>query len=157
MKCLKCGAELTDDTKFCSYCGEKVEETVSQPEESAYEETDISEEYIPETVETPKKDTIADKAKSKAIDFWKKRSLLGKLATISLLLFALLTLVAFLAGRVFAGIISIVAIAVVVVAILMKKQIIKVPKTWIPLLAVILSFVLVVPYFSLFKVNISEF
>ena len=25
MKCLKCGAELTEDTKFCSYCGAKVE------------------------------------------------------------------------------------------------------------------------------------
>lgn len=24
MKCLKCGAELLEDTKFCSYCGEKV-------------------------------------------------------------------------------------------------------------------------------------
>ena len=25
MKCSKCGAELSDDTRFCSYCGEKVE------------------------------------------------------------------------------------------------------------------------------------
>ena len=25
MKCTKCGAELTDDMKFCSFCGQKVE------------------------------------------------------------------------------------------------------------------------------------
>ena len=31
MKCLKCGAELTDDTKFCSYCGAKVEEDTEMP------------------------------------------------------------------------------------------------------------------------------
>lgn len=24
MKCLKCGAELSEDTKFCSYCGEEI-------------------------------------------------------------------------------------------------------------------------------------
>ena len=31
MKCSKCGAELTDDTKFCSYCGAKVEENTEMP------------------------------------------------------------------------------------------------------------------------------
>ena len=25
IKCSKCGAELSDDTKFCSYCGNKIE------------------------------------------------------------------------------------------------------------------------------------
>ena len=26
MKCYECGAELTDDTRFCSYCGTKISE-----------------------------------------------------------------------------------------------------------------------------------
>ena len=31
MKCLKCGAELSEDTKFCSYCGAKVEAQTEIP------------------------------------------------------------------------------------------------------------------------------
>ena len=154
MKCPKCGAELTDDTKFCSYCGEKIEADASRPEE-VYNEPAYAEPM--QSYEEPKKDSTMDKVKGKAISFWKKLSLLGKLSAISLSAFALLGLIAFLAGRVFAGIIAVVAVAVVVVALLMMKKVIKVPKTWIPLMAVILSFVLVVPYFSLFKINISEF
>lgn len=29
MKCFKCGAELSEDAKFCSYCGNKIEKSVS--------------------------------------------------------------------------------------------------------------------------------
>lgn len=31
IKCSKCGAELSDDTKFCSYCGNKIEVTTPPP------------------------------------------------------------------------------------------------------------------------------
>lgn len=31
IKCSKCGAELSDDTKFCSYCGNKIEATTPPP------------------------------------------------------------------------------------------------------------------------------
>ena len=31
MKCSKCGAELSEDTKFCSYCGHKIEEAMTPP------------------------------------------------------------------------------------------------------------------------------
>lgn len=30
MKCSNCGAELTDDTKFCSYCGVKITPEASE-------------------------------------------------------------------------------------------------------------------------------
>ena len=195
MKCTNCGAELTEDTKFCSYCGTRitppelpketptfvnndpVKEDCVEPKEDEVDgtfegqddadvEDDVEEEYEPiphstkphTTKNAPNmKSSLGDKAKSKFHDFWSKLSTFGKISTVSIVASVLLGLIAFLAGRIFAGIIAIVWLAVAVVAILMKKDVIKVPKTWIPLLAVILSFVLVVPYFSLFKVNIADY
>lgn len=169
MKCFNCGAELSDDTKFCSYCGEKMPEQPTKKEEPVEDpipETDIEPEYeeTPKAQSmnkgnqaTPTKPTLGDKAKSKFREFWNKLSLFGKLSTVSIAASVLLGIIAFLAGRIFAGIIAIVWLAVVVVALLMKKDVIKVPKTWIPILAVILSFVLIVPYFSLFKINMADY
>ena len=31
MKCEKCGMLLPDDSEFCQYCGEKIEQTTSMP------------------------------------------------------------------------------------------------------------------------------
>lgn len=68
MKCSKCGAELSEDTKFCSYCGNKVEMPPKQE--------NVSEEDIPSIPydgqmhgfqnqkEPPK--SLADKMKEKA-------------------------------------------------------------------------------------------
>lgn len=170
MKCFNCGAELTDDTKFCSYCGVKITEQSPKKEDDPAEEkyvepeTEVFEDepIIPEAPAKKnnasiKKDTVGDKAKSKLHEFWNGLSMFGKLATISGVASVFLGLIAFLAGRVFAGIIAVVWLAVVVVALLMKKNVIKVPKTWIPLVAIILSFILIVPYFSLFKVNMADY
>lgn len=191
MKCTNCGAELTEDTKFCSYCGVKVtaqelpKEDLSlnkqEPTEEKYVEPECEdvdenleedeEEYIDEADEpivsppptqskkatTNSKPTLGDKAKAKFREFWNNLSTFGKLSTVSIAASILLGIIAFLAGRIFAGIIAIVWLAVVVVALLMKKDVIKVPKTWIPILAVILSFVLIVPYFSLFKINMADY
>ena len=167
MKCFNCGAELSDDTKFCSYCGVKITEQSQKVEEPVQEpvEEDVESEYDePQVVHTSTntktstaKPTLGDKAKSKFKEFWNGLSIFGKLSTISIALAAFLCLIAFLAGRIFAGIIAIVWIAVGIVAILMKKNVIKVPKSWMPLLAIILSFVLIVPYFSLFKINMADY
>lgn len=169
MKCFNCGAELSEDTKFCSYCGEKMPEQPTKKEEPVEDpipETDIEPEYEETTKAqsinkgnqtTPTKPTLGDKAKSKFREFWNKLSLFGKLSTVGIAASVLLGIIAFLAGRIFAGIIAIVWLAIVVVALLMKKDVIKVPKTWIPILAVILSFILIVPYFSLFKINIADY
>ena len=167
MKCYNCGAELTEDTKFCSFCGAKIPEQEETPAESNYEEEVYEEEYEepapvvlnPQDMNAPPKaaSTFGDKVKAKFLEFWNKLSPFGKTTTISITLSVLLGLVAFLAGRIFAGIIAIVWLAVAIVAILMKKNVIKAPKTWLPFLAVILSFVLIVPYCSLFKVNIADY
>lgn len=167
MKCLKCGAELSENTKFCSYCGAKVETQTEMPltppevEEADEPETEEKYTYQNNTVHNApvasKPASNADKIKTKFLSVWNKLSKLGKIAAIGITVFVILGLVAFLAGRIFAGILAVVQIAIVVVAILMKKQMIKVPKTWIPLVAIILSFVLIVPYFSLFKVNMADY
>lgn len=165
MKCLKCGAELTDDTKFCSYCGAKVEGDAEIPSIPQTEDKNSdTNEYIgfddsvyTEPISSQKSESKSNKVKEKFLEYWKKLSKFGKLATIGITVFTILALVAFLAGRIVAGILSIVQIAIVVIAILMKKNIIKVPKSWIPIVAVVVSFVLLIPYFGLFKINSADY
>lgn len=166
MKCLKCGAELTDDTKFCSYCGAKVEGNTERspiPEAAEEENNNINknvgfeDSFYSEPILSQKNASKPNKVKEKCLEYWNKLSKFDKLATIGIAVFVILALVAFFAGRIVAGILSIVQIAIVVVAILMKKNIIQVPKSWIPIVAVALSFVLIIPYFGLFKINSADY
>lgn len=165
MKCSKCGAELTDDTKFCSYCGAKVEEDTEMPpipqtvdkNSDTNENIGFDDSVYTEPISSQKSESKSNKVKDKFLEYWNKLSKFGKLATIGITVFTILALVAFIAGRIVAGILSIVQIAIVVVAILMKKNIIKVPKSWIPIVAVVVSFVLVIPYFSLYKINSADY
>ena len=152
MKCEKCGTELPDGAKFCSHGGHKTE--TKQQEKVVNVENTATKTNYP-VVETQKKETIVDKAKEKGISFWKQRSRLGKVATISLALFSLFAFIALVSGKVGAVIVSLLAIGLTVVGILMKRQVIKVKKTWLPLLSIILSFVLVLPYFSFFGSDAS--
>lgn len=154
MKCSKCGAELSDDTRFCSYCGEKVEVNSSNSvdngvNESEHEETNNQTPFLPEK----EKKSIADNIKDRCIDFWNKLSFYEKVTTVALAIFTLMCLIAFIAGKIFAGIIALLSIALTVVALLMKKQIIKAPKSWIHIVAIAIAIVLIVPYFSLFGGN----
>ena len=137
IKCSKCGAELSDDTKFCSYCGNKIEVPTPPPIEE-YEEDVVPEtpqrEPVKETVEkstVPK--TLGNKIKAKGAEIWSQLSLYGKVATVATGVFVLLALVGFLAGKTAAGIIAILQIALVVVSILMHKGVIKLEpkKAWL--------------------------
>lgn len=154
MKCSKCGAELTKNMKFCSSCGEKIKAETHVPVESVTNES-VVEETVTQTVSTPstEKKSIADKVKDQCIAFWKKLSVYGKVTTVLLTAFTLLFLIAFLADKTFAGIIAITAIVLVIVALLIKREIIKTPKKWLHIIALILAVVLIIPYLSVFRAN----
>lgn len=124
MKCSKCGAELSADTKFCSYCGNKIEATTPPPIE---EETVIPPipQDEPTKASTKKADapkSLADKIKDKVSEQWSKLSTNGKFTTIALIAFVLLCLMAFLFGKTAAGVIAVVQIVLTVVAVLNQNH-----------------------------------
>ena len=158
IKCSKCGAELSDDTRFCSYCGNKIEATTPPPIVEDDETPDASQSE-PANASTPRSDapkSLADKIKDKASDKWRKLNTYSKVTTVAIAVFVLLCLVAFLFGKTAAVIIAVLQIVLTVAALLMKKQIIKVPKSWIHFVALALAVVLLVPYVSLFKLDYGD-
>lgn len=132
MKCSKCGAELSEDTKFCSYCGQKIEVTpppvVEEPEIPPIPHVEKAQEEKARKSGKAKSDapkSLADKGKDKGIEIWNKLSLYGKVTTVSIAVFVLLCLVALLAGKTAAVVISVVQVVMAVVSILMHKGVIK--------------------------------
>ena len=135
MRCSKCGAELSEDTKFCSYCGNKVE---MPPKQENVSEEDIPPISLDEQVqdfqnqkEPPK--SLADRMREKASTKWGKLSTYGKIATVAIVVFALLFIVALLSEKTAATIIAVLQIALAVVAVLMHRGIIKIEqkKVWL--------------------------
>ncbi len=135
MRCSKCGAELSEDTKFCSYCGNKVE---MPPKQENVSEEDIPPISLDEQVqdfqnqkEPPK--SLADRMREKASAKWGKLTTYGKIATVAIAVFALLFIVALLSGKTAAIIIAVLQIALSVVAVLMHRGIIKIEqkKVWL--------------------------
>lgn len=159
IKCSKCGAELSDDTKFCSYCGNKIEATTPPPIIEENENTPDIPQNEPVKADAKISDapkSAADKINDKASEKWHKLSTYGKITTVAMIAFALLCLIAFLFGKTAAGIIAILQIVLTVVAVLMKKQIIKAPKSWLYIIALVLAVVLLVPYVSLFGTDYGD-
>lgn len=142
MKCPKCGAELTDETNFCSYCGTKINNTTSTPNDTVPKETI----YIPDSAH-------ATSEQSKISAFWKHAPAYEKFTIIVAVILLLLCLVAFLNGSIISGVFSIVQLVLTGVYFLIKKEIIHSSKRWIEILAIALVFVLLVPYFSLFGIT----
>lgn len=135
MRCSKCGAELSEDTKFCSYCGNKVE---MPPKQENVSEEDIPPISLDEQVqdfqnqkEPPK--SLADRMREKTSAKWGKLSTYGKIATVAIVVFALLFIVALLSEKTAATIIAVLQIALAVVAVLMHRGIIKIEqkKVWL--------------------------
>lgn len=137
--CRECGSKIEGESKFCSNCGAKVElqaapvepvQTKFGAEGAPAVEPVVEENRAPDTKQ---KDSFGDKLKEKISAFWCKLSLYGKVTTIAIGIFALMCLVAILAGKTAAIVISLVQIAVAVVSILMHKGIVKLEqkKLWL--------------------------
>ena len=147
MKCLKCGADLTDDTKFCSYCGAKVEENKSPEYDEIVEPTsddkesvaDVDTYEMPEYVPSSSKKSITEKTKEMFISYWNKIDLFCKIETIIGAIAVLLLIISVLNARILPIIFSLVQIGGLVVAFLLYKGKIKSNKIWMKFLVLALS------------------
>jgi beta-lactam-binding protein with PASTA domain len=177
--CRECGAKVAEGSKFCSNCGEKVtvdtdiQYTLNEEDNEAYEEE--LEEEQEESFEVPlapknslgysgPPDNFFERAlqfsKRKIKEFWNKRSLYGKVTTIAIGIFTLMCLVAILAGKTAAIVISLLQIAAAVVSILMHKGIIKLEQKklwfkWLVLVAAILLLILNVYSYSWGRLSVD--
>lgn len=95
--------------------------------------------------------------REKVINFWNKLNIFNKFATIGISVFILLGLIAFFSNRIVSGIIAIISIILIVVSILIEKQVIKNTKKWISIILLSVSFIIIIPYFSLFKISITDY
>lgn len=169
MKCTKCGAELTDDMKFCSFCGQKVEkhedsidneattaENPGKPKDQGGE-TYSDNEYENGKTHIPYPDaTQSGRAEGKR-GVWNKLNNFEKIATVFFVIFSVICLSAFVRHHILAGIIAFVQAALVVVSFLMNKQVIKTGKQWMSVAALALSLVLLIPYSAVVRSgNISS-
>lgn len=170
MKCYKCGAELSDDTRFCSYCGVRIEEQFPEMQSSAENETNIQNQVQEESIGQNEvhnmptdnsqeisvspiaKETFGDKIKSKLLAFWKSLDGFSKVITVSTAVVVLLLLIAVCTGKGFAIFFSIIQFSGLIVAILMHKNVIKLEakKKWIKYIilvtAILLSFLNIMSY-----------
>lgn len=145
MKCSKCGAELSEDAKFCSYCGQRIAETpppvIEETEIPLIPQVEKAREAKEGKVKSDVAKSLADKAKDKGIEIWNKLSLYGKVTTVSITVFVLLCLVALLARKTAAVVIAIIQIVTAVVSILVHKGVIKLEqkKLWLKWLVLVVA------------------
>ncbi len=152
MKCLNCGADLSDDTKFCSYCGAKMENVVnaSMPPKTETNIGDMAQDepsgnYSQNS--STAKSSHGEKLKEKLHSSWKSLDLFCKVATISIVVGALLLIVSICVQKGFAIFFSVLQLASVFAALLMHKGKIKLDqkKGWIKYLVLIIAILFTVP------------
>ena len=174
MFCPECGSEITEEMKFCANCGFKVTDDMRKTKTEAnksqndiplatnveeVEDDEVADEIKTDekVVETntvaTEKPSITDKAKAKISQMWSSLSMFGKVMTIGIGVSALLFLIALNFGTIFAVIFSVLQIALLVFACLMKKGVIKTPNKMLQIVLPIIALVLIVPYMLLFSVG----
>lgn len=129
IKCSKCGSEQPDDAKFCSNCGNKINETMPPP---------FNEDSIPPQ---PPHESIRSEESER------NKNTFGRIIIIiALITFIWCCITALLFDRTSAAIIAIVQIALIVVALLLNRQIIKTNLKRLYIVPLTVAMILIVPY-----------
>lgn len=163
MKCPECGAEISEDAKFCSYCGYKIE-TTTPPivSEIVSDSDDMQDEMQDQMVNSDLESmTSGNKMKAKIRQFWNAQDLFCKIFIVSFSVVVLLMIIAIAARKGFAIFISILQLAGLMCAILMHKDMIvlETKKKWLKYLLLIISVLFTffnVMSYSIGKDNISD-
>ena len=150
MKCYNCGSELQEEAKFCSFCGvnllqNNVDETDTTPAvlDVPQEETkELVENNIQPEIEENPKQSLGDKIKTKIRSVWERLPAFYKVSLISILGLVLLFLVAYFTDKTFAIVCTVVQFVGIVVAMLLRKGVIKTNKKWLSYLVLIVAILL---------------
>lgn len=146
MKCHNCGADLSNDTKFCSYCGAKIENGINS---SAPPKMETNEDDRPQdrpSVDYSRNSSTATSShemnlKEKLCSLWKGLDLFCKVATIVIVVVALLLLVSICTQKGLAIFFSALQLVCLLAALLMHKGKIKLDQkiSWIKYLVLIIA------------------
>lgn len=153
MKCPHCGAELTVDTKFCSYCGEPIEtETPESTEENKASHNENS--FNTKTSNEFPFDFPDLNSNQNVIKH--KKDVISVLSIIALVLFGVMGLIALFTGRAIATVIAFIQIALIIVTIVFKKKFSNSRNKGLGTIAFVLSLVLIFPFLSLYNTGVSK-
>ena len=150
MKCIKCGSELTEGSRFCSYCGAPIEDTTV---ESVQDEE--RKEIVFEVSEEKTQDSNESKYENKLQGLWSRVCFFDKVSIIAIMVFAILGVVAYLFKNTLAVAISVIQIALWIIAMLIKKQIIK-GKKGLYVGAMVVALLLIFPYINSYRADYGE-
>ena len=153
MKCLNCGSELPEEAKFCFSCGAKTTHNdvdgnkdepavVEETEIEEVEETELVESRVQLVEEENNKVSFGDKIKAKIRSAWDCLPTFYKVSLISILGLVQLFLVAYFTEKTFAIVCTVVQFVGIVVAMLLRKGIIKTDKKWLSYLVLIVAILL---------------
>lgn len=160
--CRDCGSPINPGVKFCSNCGGKVNpknddiEPKRKDENSSLDNNPNSQVIIG----TLPKNDVPCQTNDSQTDNSTKRKLGNKKFKMFLIIFgilcALISFINFKNGRPLVGLISATQVISLICSWLMKKNIIKIKKPFISTLLIVLSFVLIVPFFKVATGNKND-